>query len=157
MRVWLWFSLLGLLASGTARADELRPGYLEITQQGARIWHVRLKAPVQGGLAANGNPAMPGFCTAGPPARRIEQGALYSDWRYDCAQSLVGAKVGLSGLDKTVTDALVRIATLGRPVQAARLTSSAPMTEVAARAGSAQVAGTYLALGIEHILSLIHI
>ncbi len=153
MRGWLWIILLALLASVPAKADELRPGYLEITQADARVWHVRLKAPVKGGLAANGNPAMPDFCTAGPPVRRFEEGSFYSDWRYDCAQPLVGAKVGLSGLDKTVTDALVRIAPLGRPVQSARLTSASPMTEVAARAGSAQVAGTYFALGVEHILS----
>lgn len=154
MRGWWWMALSAVLAlAGPARADELRPGYLEVTQQDARIWHVRLKAPVRGGLAANGNPAMPAFCKAGAPVRKLEAGSLYSDWRYDCAQPLVGAKVGLSGLDKTVTDALVRIAPLGRPVQAARLTSAAPITEVAARAGSAQVAGTYFVLGIEHILS----
>jgi hydrogenase/urease accessory protein HupE len=153
MRGWLWIILLALLASVPAKADELRPGYLEITQADTRVWHVRLKAPVKGGLAANGNPAMPDFCTAGPPVRRFEEGSLYSDWRYDCAQPLVGARVGLSGLDRTVTDALVRIAPLGRPVQSARLTSASPMTEVAARAGSAQVAGTYFALGVEHILS----
>jgi hydrogenase/urease accessory protein HupE len=153
MRLWLWLAVLVLFASGTARADELRPGYLEITQHDVRIWRVRLKAPVKGGLAANANPALPGFCTAGPPVRRLQEGSLYSDWRYDCAQPLVGAKVGLSGLDRTVTDALVRIAPLARQVQAARLTSAAPMTEVAARAGAMQVAGTYFVLGIEHILS----
>lgn len=154
MRGWLWVAMVAALAlTGAVRADELRPGYLEIMQRDARHWHVRLKAPVKGGLAANANPAMPGFCRAGPPVRRLDNGSLYSDWTYDCAQPLVGAQVGLSGLDKTVSDALVRIAPLGRPVQAARLTSTAPMAEVAARAGSAQVAGTYFVLGIEHILS----
>lgn len=154
MRGSLWVAMIAALAlAGPAKADELRPGYLEITQQDTRHWHVRLKAPVKGGLAANANPALPAYCSAGAPVRRLEAGSLYSDWRYDCARPLVGAPVGLSGLDKTVTDALVRIAPLGRPVQAARLTSAAPMTEVAARAGSAQVAGTYFVLGIEHILS----
>jgi hydrogenase/urease accessory protein HupE len=154
MRGLLWITLLALVAlAGPAKADELRPGYLEIMQVDARVWHVRLKAPVKGGLAANVTPAMPGFCKGGAPVRRLDQGSLYSDWRYDCARPLVGAQVGLSGLDRTVTDALVRIAPLGRPVQAARLTATSPMTEVAARAGSAQVAGTYFVLGIEHILS----
>lgn len=154
MRGLLWIAMIAAFAlAGPAKADELRPGYLEITQQDARHWHVRLKAPVKGGLAANANPAMPAYCTARPPVRRLEEGSLYSDWRYDCARPLVGAKVGLSGLDRTVSDALVRVAPLGRPVQAARLTSAAPMTEVVARAGSAQVAGTYFILGIEHILS----
>ena len=36
---------------------------------------------VKGGLATNANPAMPGFCTAGPPVRSLAQGSLYSDWR----------------------------------------------------------------------------
>ncbi len=153
-RQWLWTAMIAALAlAGSAKADELRPGYLEITQQDARHWHVTLKAPIKGGLAANATPAMPADCTAEPPVRRLEEGSLHSDWRYDCAEPLVGAKVGLSGLDRTVTDALVRIAPLGRPVQAARLTSAAPMAEVVARAGSAQVAGTYFRLGVEHILS----
>jgi len=153
MRGWLWSVMIASVAlAGPAKADELRPGYLEITQQDARHWHVTLKAPVKGGLAANAAPAMPAYCSAGPPVRHLEEGSLYSDWRYDCARPLVGAKVGLSGLDRTVTDALVRIAPLGRPVQAARLTRAAPITEVVARAGSAQVAGTYFRLGIAHIL-----
>ena len=154
MRGWMWIAVLLMLASGgNARADELRPGYLELTQQSQRVWHVTLKAPVKGGLAANASPVMPAFCTAGAPVRQLREGSLYSDWRYDCVRPLVGARVGLSGLDKTVTDALVRIAPLGRPVQAARLTSAAPTTEVTARAGPTQVAGTYFILGIEHILN----
>jgi hydrogenase/urease accessory protein HupE len=154
MRGWLWSATIASVAlAGPAKADELRPGYLEIAQQDARHWHVLLKAPVKGGLAANANPAMPVFCSAGPPVRRLVEGSLYSDWRYDCARPIVGSKVGLVGLDKSVSDALVRIAPLGRPVQAARLTSTAPMAEVAARAGQVQVAGTYFVLGIEHILS----
>ena len=145
--------IAALALAVAAKADELRPGYLEITQQDARHWHVTLKAPVKGGLAANATPAMPAYCTAGPPVRHLAADSLYADWRYDCARPLVGAKVGLSGLDRTVTDALVRIAPLARPVQAARLTSASPMAEVVARAGSAQVAGTYFVLGVEHILS----
>jgi hydrogenase/urease accessory protein HupE len=154
MRAWLGMAMIAAFTlAGPAKADELRPGYLEITQQDARHWVVRLKAPIKGGLAANANPVLPAYCRAGSPVRRIGEGSLYSDWRYDCARPLVGAKVGLSGLDRTVSDALVRIAPLGQPVQAERLTSAAPMTVVAARAGPAQVASTYFVLGGEHILS----
>lgn len=154
--VWLrlWFVLAAIFGlTSPSNADELKPGYLEVTQQNAWLWRVTLKAPVRGGLAAQASPAMPGFCKAGPPARRLDEGSLYSDWRYDCAQSLVGTKVGMAGLNKTVTDALVRIAPLDRPVQVARLTGVAPMVEVVARASARQVATTYFALGIEHILS----
>lgn len=154
MRGWQWMAMIAVFAlAGPVKADELRPGYLEIIQQDARHWNVRLKAPVKGGLAANAAPAMPGFCSAESAVRRLKEGSLYSDWRYDCALPLIGAKVGLTGIDRTVTDALVRIAPLGRPVQAARLTAATPLTEVVAQAGSAQVAATYFVLGIEHILS----
>ena len=135
-----------------AAADELRPGYLELTQKSERLWQVKLKAPVKGGMAANAAPVLPLTCTLSTPHREAVEGALISVWQATCTRSLVGAQVGLSGLDQTVSDALLRIAPLGRPVQAARLTVTAPLAHVAARAGSAQVAYTYFKLGIEHII-----
>jgi hydrogenase/urease accessory protein HupE len=149
---WL-AALLLLTLSVPAAADELRPGYLELTQQSERTWQVKLKAPIKGGMAANASPILPRTCTLSTPRRAVVEGSLISDWQADCAQTLVGAKVGLSGLDKTVSDALVRIAPQGRPVQAARLTAEFSLTEVAARAGATQVARTYFGLGVEHILT----
>jgi hypothetical protein len=70
-----------------------------------------------------------------------------------CKGALAGQKVGLKGLDATFSDALVRIAPLGRPVQAARLTPDEPLTMVMAQPRPAQVARTYFALGVEHILT----
>jgi hydrogenase/urease accessory protein HupE len=146
-------TLLLLTLAVPAAADELRPGYLELTQKSERNWDVKLKAPVRGGMAANVTPVLPQGCTLGEARRELVEGSLISRWQAVCTHSLVGAKVGLTGLDKTVSDALVRIAPLGRPVQAARLTVSAPLTQVAARAGGFQVALTYFVLGIEHIVA----
>ncbi len=151
LRWFLALVMLGLTAP--AAADELRPGYLELTQKSARTWQVKLKAPVRGGMAAHVTLVMPKTCTLSPPHREMSEGSVITLWQADCAASLVGAKVGLSGLDATVSDALVRIAPLDRPVQAARLTATKPLTIVAARAGSAQVAWTYFTLGIQHILT----
>jgi hydrogenase/urease accessory protein HupE len=149
---WLIVLLLLTLAV-PAVADELRPGYLELRQKSERVWQVKLKAPVKGGMAASVALILPRTCKLTPPSRALIEGSLLTLWQADCSRSLVGAKVGLSGLDKTVSDALVRISPLGRPVQAAWLTAATPLVEVKARAGASQVAWTYFALGTQHILN----
>ncbi len=147
----LLFLLVGLI--GPAHADELRPGYLELIQKSPTLWHMVWKAPIKGGLATNANPALPKFCTASDPRRELVAAAVVAVSEVRCAAPLAGQQVGLTGLDASFTDALVRIAPLGRPVQAARLTPNVPMTTVLAKAGRSQVAKTYFALGVEHIIT----
>lgn len=136
-----------------ALADELRPGYLELTQNTAASWRMVWKAPIKGGLATNATPVLPGMCTATKPRRELINGSVVALSDVTCRGVLAGQKVGLKGLDATFTDALVRIAPLDRPVQAARLTASEPLAMVAAEPQPAQVARTYFALGVEHILT----
>jgi hydrogenase/urease accessory protein HupE len=145
--------LLFLGLATPAHADELRPGYLELTQKSAMDWNMVWKAPVRGGLATNASPALPKFCISTTPKRELADAAVVAVSQIKCSRPLVGQKIGLTGLDTSFTDALVRIAPLGRPVQAARLTADAPMTEVTAKPDSAQVAKTYFVLGVEHILA----
>lgn len=148
-------ALIVMLAgcAATARADELRPGYLELNQQTPTQWHMVWKAPIKGGLATNAHPALPGFCSQPLPHRELVDAAVVAVSDLTCTAPLTGQKVGLTGLDSSFTDALVRIAPLRRPVQAARLTAAQPMVEVAAKAARAQVAGTYFTLGVGHILT----
>lgn len=136
-----------------ARADELRPGYLELTQQDAAHWKLVWKAPILGGLATRARPALPAFCAIAPRESRLDSGSVISTGDVTCRGSLEGQKVGLSGMETTFTDALLRVAPLGRPVQAERLTTAQPMVEVAAKPGRWQVARTYFVLGVEHILT----
>ena len=142
--------LIGMMAP--AYADELRPGYLELTQKTQTDWHMVWKAPIRGGLATNASPALPKFCTGSAPRRELVAAAVVAISEVSCTAPLAGQSVGLTGLDASFTDALVRIAQIGRPVQAARLTADAPMTKVEIRAARSQVAKTYFALGVEHIL-----
>jgi hydrogenase/urease accessory protein HupE len=136
-----------------ASADELRPGYMELTQKSPTMWNMVWKAPVKGGLATNAVPALPKICTATTPRRELVNGSVVATSSVTCTATLAGQNIGLRGLDATFTDALVRIAPLGRPVQAARLTPANPMAEVATRPLSAQVAKTYFVLGVDHILT----
>jgi hydrogenase/urease accessory protein HupE len=149
-----WLALLVSLLAFAAplSADELRPGYLELTQRDATHWQMLWKAPILGGLATRARPSLPNFCTAVPGAARLSNGAVVADFSVTCTKPLEGAQVGLSGIETSFTDALVRIAPLGRPVQAERLTRDRPMVEVTAIPARWQVARTYTEIGIGHIL-----
>lgn len=147
------FVALVVLPAQPARADELRPGYLEITQRDAQHWSVIWKAPVLGGLATRAHPAFPEFCKFKPEAAQLLGAAVVERGTLTCARPLDGAQVGLEGIDNAFTDALLRVAPLGRPVQAERLTPGHGMVAVASVPNRWQVAQTYLVLGIEHILT----
>ena len=153
MGAWALFLLLLTLLAAPARADDLRPGYLELTQRDAVHWVMVWKAPIIGGLATRAKPALPSFCTLGQGAPRLEGGSLVVALPVTCSRPLAGQQVGLAGIDGGFTDALVRIAPLGRPVQAERLTPDRAYLTVATVPDRWQVARTYLALGIGHILA----
>lgn len=152
MRYMLLFMMMFTIAA-TARADELRPGYLELKQRSASEWRMVWKAPIKGGLASNARPLLPKFCDIALTSRDVVNGSVVAVSNVRCAHELAGQQIGLAGLDATFTDALVRIAPLTRPVQAARLTPDAPVAEVATEAGATQIAKTYFFLGVEHILA----
>ncbi len=139
--------------SGPARADELRPGYLELTQRDASHWDLIWKAPVLGGLATRSRPALPDFCKVTPGPVRLEGAALVTTAKLDCARSIDGTSIGLTGMESSFTDALLRVAPLGRPVQAERLTPDRPMVTIKAVPDRWQVARTYALLGAQHILT----
>lgn len=148
----LVLALAAILAALPARADELRPGYLELTQQDARHWRMLWKAPVLGGLATRAQPDVPAFCTISAPVARLEGTSLVAESRLTCSRDLAGARIGLKGMEATFTDALVRVAPLGRPVQAARLTPLETSIEVATVPDRWEVARNYFVIGVEHIL-----
>jgi hydrogenase/urease accessory protein HupE len=146
-------ALVFVVTSAPAKADELRPGYLELIQVSERTWNVSFKAPIRGGMAANVIPLLPATCRLADKREELVEGAVISRWTATCAQSLVGQRITLQGLDRTPSDALIRVVLAGRPVQTARLTMSNPAYEIAARADTWQVAHTYFVLGVEHILA----
>ncbi|MBS0254700.1 MAG: HupE/UreJ family protein [Proteobacteria bacterium] len=142
-----------MLGAGSAQADELRPGYLALTQRDATHWEMIWKAPVLGGLATRAHPRLPAFCVAAPPQARLDGAALVTVSAVTCSRSLAGATVALDGIEASFTDALVRVAPLNAPVQAERLTARRPAMTVASTPSRWEVARTYLMLGIEHILT----
>ena len=150
---WLLALLLAFLAAAPAAADELRPGYLELTQRDAQHWKLVWKAPVLGGLATHARPLIPPQCKQSQPQARLEGAAVVAESMLTCSKDLAGSEVGLAGMDAAFTDALVRVAPLGRPVQAARLTPGHATFTVAAVPDRWDVARSYFVLGVEHILT----
>lgn len=144
--------LLSLIGATTAHADELRPGYLEMTQLNPVEWRMTWKAPLRTGLVSRATPVVPDGCTADTGTREMKGNALLVVRRLDCKGGLAGKKVSISGLDATVTDVLLRIAPLDQPIQTARLTPDSTSFEVAQEADRWEVARAYFVIGIEHIL-----
>ena len=146
--------LLALLAAlhVPARADDLRPGYLEWREDAPDAWTVTWKAPLLGGLATRARPVMPAGCRAGERKRTFNGPAVIETIAVACARPLGGATLGLAGLEHGFTDALLRVAPRGGAVQAARLTPQAPTATVDERAGRLDIARTYTMLGVEHIV-----
>ena len=65
---------------------------------------------------------------------------------------LRGRTVRVKGLEHTMTDALVRVVFNDNSSWVQRLTPQQPQAVVPARPSGWTVAGTYLGLGVEHIL-----
>lgn len=145
--------LLALGIAKAAQADELRPGYLAFTQNDATHWTLVWKAPVRGGITAATQPVLPAGCSVvGEPIRAVQALSVVTTMKVRCAQDIAGRRIGLSGFAASQTDVLARIAPLGRPVQALRLTADAPMGVIEADPGRWQVAQTYFLIGTDHII-----
>ena len=141
-----------LVFAAPARADDLRPGYLEWTEQAPGQWRVTWKAPLLGGLATRSKPILPVGCSVARAQRQFVGPTVVETFRVRCAAPLAGRTLGLAGLESGFTDALLRVAPLGQPVQAARLTPQQAQVAVAETANATTVWRTYLGLGFTHIL-----
>jgi hydrogenase/urease accessory protein HupE len=148
-------SLLCLVAvAWPLSAHEVRPAYLELTQAGAETYEVLWKVPARG---ENQRLALyvefpPGSATVTPPRGSLVNHAFTERWTVSRAGGLAGGVIHIAGLAATLTDVLVRVQRLDGSTQVTRLTPAAPSFVVAAAPRSTEVAGTYLRLGVEHIL-----
>ena len=147
---------VSLVAAFTCRAaaHELRPAYLELRQTGKESYDVLFKVPGSGeSLRLALYPELPAVCTkTGTPRSSFVNGAFIERWSVTCRGGLAGGTVGITGLQGTTTDVLVRLAGLTGRSQVLRLTPDRPSFVVEAEPGVWRVAATYLRLGRDHIL-----
>jgi hydrogenase/urease accessory protein HupE len=147
--------LLLVLVCASAVAHESRPAYLELRQVNPQTYDVRWKVPAQGErLRLALDVAFPaGTVQVGPMRTTYANNAFLQQWRVRRPGGLDGGRIGIVGLEFTLTDALIRVQRLDGTTQVARATAAEPVLTLEAEPGSWEVTRTYLVLGIEHILT----
>lgn len=137
----------------TALAHESRPAYLELRERAPGDFTVLWKTPMQGDLRlALVAEFSQGVQTTSPVLTRRAPGAAVQTWSVRSA-SLRGQTVRVGGLEGTMTDALVRVEFADGSSWTERLTPGRPEATIPARPSGLAVAGLYLRLGVEHILT----
>ena len=146
---------LCLAMAWPAQAHEVRPAYLQLREVDAQTWDVVWKVPATRDerrlvldVAFDADTH-----SIGPHEASFANASFLQHWRVQRAGGLIGTQVTIAGLPSTMTEALVRIERLDGAVQTLRLTPAEPTFTLVAAPGKAAVAKTYLALGVEHILS----
>ncbi len=155
MRLALVAAVIIKVAMGVpAHAHEVRPGYLEIRQTETETFDVLWKVPARGRLKLAIYARLPDNCVPLSAVVSTKGGGAFTDrWTVTCPGGLSGGTIVIDGLSGTLTDVLARIERLDGSSQVFRLSPDAPSVVVEAAPGWQQIAGTYLGLGVEHILS----
>jgi hydrogenase/urease accessory protein HupE len=148
------FCAVVVLFASVGYAHEIRPAYLEVRETGESTYDVLWKVPGRGEDMRLGiNVGLPAACIDTGEPRAFMSNNTYIELRsVTCSGGLTGGTIRIEGLDATLTDVLVRVQRLDGSTQVSRLTPAAPSFVVAAAPRATEVAGTYLQLGVEHIL-----
>ena len=147
-------AFLLLSIASAASAHEVRPAYLQIQQTADARYDVMWKVPAAGEALRLGiDVALPEDCrVVGEPISQFAGGAHTLRYSVQCAADLVGRTIRIAGLSSTLIDVLARMERPDGSAQVARLTPSSDSFVVEAGPSGADVAATYLQLGVEHIL-----
>ncbi|MEO9599277.1 HupE/UreJ family protein [Parasphingorhabdus sp.] len=156
MNRWLavLFVCLGLTIWPTGvRADELRPAYIEMTEQSPGQWSLLWKASENSRLGRNGRIILPQNCqTNGARTREFVGSNILTRLSLQCEGSIQGQAIGLEGLELSSTDALARIAPIDSAMETVRLTPDQHIATLEKPSVISNVAATYTIIGFEHII-----
>jgi hypothetical protein len=154
MKRWALGIVVLAVLTGSARAHELRPAYLELRQSGKDTYDLLWKVPARG---PNKRLALYVRLSEDcrivvPPRTSFTGAAIVERSTIRRTGGLPGAEIRIEGLSATRTDALVRIEHANGATQIKRLTPSSAVFTVERVPDRLDVAGTYVALGVQHIL-----
>ncbi|MEM1228980.1 MAG: HupE/UreJ family protein [Pseudomonadota bacterium] len=148
MRWSPWTLLFLLLLGSVVQAHEVRPAYLQFTEEGPGVFAVLWKQPVLDGRRLPLEPIYPEACQSLAPAtQRRTAGALLRNERLAC--DLRAGTVGVDGLAQTLTDVLVAIDYADGTATRFILKPEYPTQDLAAPTPGLR---SYLVIGIEHLL-----
>ena len=152
---WLLATLAALailFCFASAFADAIRPAYLGLREEKPGEFSVLWKIPMLGDARLPVQPEFSGDSKAVTPVTtRTLPGAAIEQWTLR-ASTLRGQTLGISGLEGSKTDVLVRIEFADGTKWVQRLTGQQPSASIPMRQNAWSVAGVYLKLGVDHIL-----
>ena len=131
----------------------MRPAYLELRETGPGLYDVLWKMPALGeNLRLSLGVQFPGeTLNVTGPRSLFRNGAYIERWQIQNPCRLGGKRIAIEGLSATRIDTLVRVTDISGVTQTARATPDAPSITIATAVSDWSVAGTFLALGVEHI------
>jgi hypothetical protein len=135
-------------------AHRLQPAYLEINEQSAGKFSILWKRPFIGSGPMNIHPQMPAGCIniTEPVVQTLTSGAV-ERWLVDCGSSgMINEIIVIEGLPATQTDTLLRVQLIDGSMHTTVLRPDSPSFLIPPKPSKSKVAGSYLVLGIEHIL-----
>jgi hydrogenase/urease accessory protein HupE len=152
--VFLLFLAVLLLFVPAARAHEVRPAYLELKETAPGQFSVLWRTPVLSGMRLPVVLKMPDDVrdVREPSVQELADSLVERRWINAGTTGLAGKRIEFPGLQFTITDALVRVELLDGRSWTSIVRPSQPWMEIAASPTGWKVAGTYLYLGVEHIL-----
>ena len=153
---WLLGLLLIWLAAvfaPAAAAHEIRPAFLQIREVEPNVYDLLWKTPAQGEMRLALNVILPKDCTnAAEPRTAMVGGAVIDRWRATCAGGIVAKPIEIENLSHTLTDVIVRFEPQEGNAKTLRVKPDDPFVTIPAAQAWTEVAATYFALGVEHIL-----
>ncbi len=143
----------GLVPAAAAHA--LAPSLLELREQGSGRVEVLWRTPRLRPAGVELRPELPPHCAPqGEPSVGGDAARVTLRWSVDCGErGLVGQRLRVHGLERSRTEALLRIELADGRLIRALLRGSDPGFAVPERAQPSAVAGDYLGLGFRHILA----
>lgn len=135
-------------------AHKLQPAYLEISEQKTGTYSILWKRPMVGNKPMNIYPRLPETCSnVTEPVLRSSSFDALERWLIKCGEGdMSGQTIVIDGLEKTVTDTLLRMEMADGIMHTYVLRPDSPKFLVPEKPSKAMVIKSYLILGIEHIL-----
>ncbi len=145
----VFFFLAALCFFAAAQAHEVRPAYLQVTEIAQGEFDVVWKQPVLDGRRLKIKPIFPKEC-AEVGARNIRNNGATANEIFKVTCPLKTGIISLEGLERTLTDAFIRIDYLDGSQNSAVIKPSAPRFDLGLENNSP--ASDYIKIGVDHII-----
>ena len=145
--------LVLLVLPSAVQAHDIRPAYLEITENATGDLRILWREPIAGEYALPLAPEIStGWLRGAPITSSSTDTVLLRMWRIAAPhEPLIGATVNISGLDSTITDVLLRVRYRDGTELTRLLTPRAPRLQIPSPEKAGLPVREYVDLGITHI------